>query len=79
MLINKSQIKVVSYTLFAIAGVLIADMLRSLLIYEEYTPYGTREVLTRRAYEPLLGNEFIEKGMIVLLKFNYLLLKQRRV
>ena len=66
--INKSQIKVASYTLFAIAGVLIADMLRSLLVYEERTSY-INTVYTERVYDPLFGygNDLVEIIVIIVI------------
>ena len=57
--IKKSRIKVASYTLFAMAGVLIIDLLRSLLIYLGYWS-------TQRPHDHLVGNPFAEIIAIIL-------------
>ncbi|MFC1692575.1 hypothetical protein ACFL1R_03620 [Candidatus Latescibacterota bacterium] len=56
--IKKNRIKVASYTLFAMAGVLIIDLLRSLLIYLGYWS-------TQRPHDHLVGNPFAEIIIII--------------
>ena len=56
--IKKSLIKAVSYTLFSIVGVLIIDLLRSLLIYLGYWS-------TQRPHDKIIGNPFAEIIIII--------------